>query len=120
MAEPASTTGAAAIGAGFTAFMLAAIGIEPQALFWSLIGSTLGLSLAPVTTRFRAVTLFAAVVFAAALLGSWLAHYYEMAWMARNGFSLIVATLFHPIFTAAVAKVPDLVSFFIDRKGSRT
>lgn len=114
MAEPTSS-GSAAVAAGLGAFIVAAIGVEVQPLFWSLIGAVLGLSLAASAGRVRAVAVFVAVVFASALLGSWAAHETGAGAFGRNAMSLLVATLFHPLLSAAIAQVPQLVAALGDR-----
>lgn len=109
MADPTSGV-VPAVVAGFGAFILSAIGVEPQPLFWALIGAVFGMSFAPEAGRLRAVAVFVASIFASALLGSWLAHYIEATGYARNSMALIVAALFHPLLSATVSQVPAFVA----------
>lgn len=120
MPEPTSSV-AVSLAAGVGAFIVTSIGVQPQPLFWALIGATLGLSLAAEAGRLRAVSVFVAVIFASALIGSWAAHHVDATDFGRNGLSLVVAALFHPIFSAAIAQVPAVVAsigaWFANRRG---
>ena len=67
MTEPTSTAGAV-LGMGALASVLAALGLAPHALFWALIGATLGMSVASQSTRLRACIVFVCSVLSSALL----------------------------------------------------
>ena len=115
--EPTATVVGAA-GAGVGAFFMAAIGIEPQPIFWALIGATFGLSFAAQTGRWRSIAVFACVVLTAAMVGSLLAESYfasSKGW--RNAASWTVAAFFHPLFSAVVAAVPGVVQAGLRRIG---
>lgn len=112
MSEPTTlgTTGAAAAGALFVAL----IGIEPQALVWSLVGAVFGLSFAPPSGRMRAALVFLAVALASALLGTWAADYLHAgSRIARNAWSLGIASAFHPLLAAFVQAVPAALQALI-------
>lgn len=115
--EP-TTSIVSATGAGVGALIMAAIGVEPQPIFWALIGATLGLSLAGDSGRLRAIAVFACVVLSSALVGTLMAEAYfadGKGW--RNAISLVIAALFHPLFSAFVAAVPGLIQAGLRRIG---
>lgn len=115
--EPTATV-VGAVSAGVGAFVMAAIGIEPQPIFWALIGATFGLSFAGQTGRLRSIAIFGCVVLTAALLGSLVAESYfanSSGW--RNVASWLVAAFFHPLFSALVAAVPSIVQAGLRRFG---
>lgn len=115
--EPTASI-AIATSAGFAAIFMSAIGIEPQPVFWGLIGATLGLSLATQVGRWRAVAVFVCVVLTSALVGTLIATgYFQGSTGWRNVTSLIVAVFFHPIFSALVAAVPGIVQAGLRRLG---
>lgn len=103
-----------------SAGILALTGIEPQPIFWALLGATVGLSLAPATTRLRAAIVFIAVVLLSALGGTFLtsvAFSVQAAFvpLTRNAFSAIIAMLFHPLLTAFVNSIPAVVKWAVSR-----
>lgn len=101
-----STAGAAAVLKAAGALLVAALGVEPQAIVWALIGATIGLSFAAPSTFRRAALVYVCVVLACALLGTWgAASLFDGAAIARNAIALVVALLFHPILSAAVTQV---------------
>lgn len=113
MTDPKTTL---VLGAAFVALT----GIEPQPIFWAVVGATIGLSFAPATTRPRAVVVFVAVVLLCALGGTFLASVgIEIAPtfvpLARNTFSALLAMLFHPLVTALVNSLPAFAQWVIDR-----
>jgi hypothetical protein len=102
------------------ATLLALTGVEPQPIFWAVVGATIGLSFAPSTSRLRAVVAFVAVVLLSALGGTFLASVgFEIApafvSLARNTFSATLAVVFHPLTTALVNAVPTIVAKLIER-----
>ena len=97
---------------------MAAIGIEPQPIFWALIGATFGLSFAGQAGRLRSVAVFVCVVLTAALVGSFVAEaYFSNGAFARNLASWLVAALFHPLFSQLAAAVPGIVQAGLRRIG---
>ena len=113
----ATDSTAAAIGAA----VLAASGLDPQTLLWSACGSTIGMTLAPQTSRYRAIALFVAVMFFCAMVGDLFAlHYFGTHpqvshW--RNGASAASAAVFHPIFQAVTQNVPSIFEWLLKRAG---
>lgn len=106
MTEPASSVAGAAV-AGLGAGALAALGLDPAALFWALVGASLGMSFAAATTRPRAMVVFAAVVLVCSLSGAWLAQRYLAGeQLSRNFFACALAIVFHPALNAAVTRLP--------------
>lgn len=117
MTDPTAAAATAA-SAGVGALILATLGVEPQALLWGAVGASIGLTVAPPSSRMRAWATFAAVVLLSALAGTYVAHEHMAdSTVARNAVSAAVAALFHPLFTAAVAGVPSLVQRLTDRIG---
>lgn len=115
--EPTATV-VTAVGAGIGAFFIAAIGIEPQPIFWALIGATFGMSFAAQSGRLRWLAVFVCVVLTAAMAGSLIAEsYFSSSNGWRNSLSWLVAAFFHPIFTAMSAAVPIIVQAGLRRLG---
>lgn len=115
--EPTATV-IGAVSAGVGGLVMSAIGIEPQPIFWALIGATFGLSFAGQTTRVRSIAVFVCVVLTAALVGSLVAEAYfgnSSGW--RNSASWLVAAFFHPLFSALAAAVPNIVQAGLRRFG---
>jgi hypothetical protein len=95
---------------------LSGLGVHPQPLFWALVGATLGMSLAPQAGRSRAVAVFACVVLASALLGTWAARtYVDGSLLAADGVSLLMAVAFHPLLIAFLNAVPSFFGGWIKR-----
>lgn len=96
--------------AGVGAAVLAVLGLEPQALAWSMVGAIFGAPLAPPAGRVRQALVFVAVVLACALLGTIMAEFFNAAsprW--RNGWSMVLAGIFHPVSAALVKAAPGIV-----------
>jgi hypothetical protein len=112
-----------ATGAGVGAVIVGLIGIEPQVLFFACVGAGLGIPLAPPAGRFRSAAVFVLVVFASALLGSWVAaEYFEGAVPTRiafasKGFSLILGATFHVLFSTVVSTIPNVWGAFLRKIG---
>lgn len=86
---------------------MAAFGVETQTLVAALVGGTIGVSLAPPTSRVRAVFLFFAVVLACATFGTFLSdQFFSSSRIARNFCATSMGILFHPLLSAAIAGVP--------------
>lgn len=99
---------------GITAAVFAVLGVEPQALVWSMVGAIFGAPLAPPAGRLRQVAVFVAVVLACALLGHWAADsWHDGSVRARNAWCLISAAVFHPASSAFVSSVPGAVRALI-------
>jgi pimeloyl-ACP methyl ester carboxylesterase len=112
----ASAISAGAAGAGAAA--LSALGIEPAALFWALLGASIGLSFAAATGRVRTVIVFAAVVLICSLFGAWLAQrYFAGETLSRNMLACLCAVFFHPILGAAVTRLPAALDGLMRRFG---
>ena len=117
MPEPTATLVTAG-SAGVGAFVMAAIGIEPQPIFWALIGATFGLSFAAEAKLLKSIAVFVCVVLTAALAGSLIAEAYfanSSGW--RNSASWLAAAFFHPLFSALAGAVPNIVQAGLRRFG---
>ena len=118
MTEPAASiagTTAAAVG---VATGLAAFGLEPAPLFWSLAGSALGMSFAAPATRTRAAIVFVAVMLVCSLFGSWLAQrYFAGEQISRNACACCLAIFFHPLLNAAITRLPAALDGLMRRLG---
>ncbi len=102
------------------ATLLAITGVEPQPLFWAMVGATVGLSTAPTTGRMRATIVFLAVVLLSALAGTFLARVgFNIAApfipLASNTFSALLAMVFHPLTTALVNALPLIIQWATTR-----
>lgn len=107
--EPASAAASAAgaVAAGAGAVVLSTLGLDAAALFWSLLGATIGMSFAAATTRWRAVIVFVAVVLVCSLFGAFIAQKWSGGEvLARNSYACILAIAFHPLLNAAITRVP--------------
>lgn len=107
-----------------TIVLLAVTGVEPQPLFWAMVGAVVGLATAPTTGRARAIVVFIAVVLLSALAGTFLANVgFSIAPpfvpLARNAFSALIAMIFHPLTTAFVNALPLLLERILSRLGSK-
>jgi hypothetical protein len=108
-------TGATACAAGLCAFFFAAVGLEPQTLVYGTVGAIFGLASAQPNAWFRSMCIFASVVLASALLGTWAAdQWHAGARLPRNAWSMGIAAVFHPVFAALLAKVPAIIPALID------
>lgn len=118
MAEPVSTQ--IALAAGASAAVVALLGVEPQALAWALVGSIFGAPLAPPAGRVRQLLVGFAVMLASALLGTVTAD-----WMGatsprwRNAACLVFGAIFHPLFAAVIATVPNIVATVLQTIATR-
>ncbi len=100
---------------GAAALVVALIGIEPQALIWGTVGSTLGVSLAKPSGRLYAAALFIAATLTCALLGTMAAtQWFNGAALARNVFVVLIGAAFHPAFSAFIAAVPGVIQWVVD------
>ena len=113
-----STSIAGAAVAGLGASVLSGLGLDPAALFWALVGSSIGMSFAAATTRPRAVILFAAVVLVCSLFGAFLAQKFSGGEpLARNAFACVLAITFHPLLNAAITRLPAALDGLMRRFG---
>lgn len=100
----------AALGAGGVATLFSAFGLQPQPLFWALVGSTLGLSFAAPAGRLRTAAVYVCAVLACAQLGHLAADlYFDRSPLVANSAALMLAIAFHPLMLAAVNAVPVVV-----------
>lgn len=109
-------TVAGIVTTGASGLLIAALGVEPQAIAWALVGSILGLTLAKPASRGYAVALFIASTLACALLGTVLAEqYFSNSAPSRNVCAVVLAAGFHPMFEAFIKQVPSFVAAAIAR-----
>jgi len=117
--DPASAV-ATSVGTGFGAIIIAAIGIEPQALVWALVGAVFGIAWAPPAGRLRSMMVFAAVVMVCALAGTLVSdNWHAGSHTARNLWAAGLAAVFHPLLAALVQAVPTLVQAFVRSRGGQ-
>ncbi len=101
---------AQAAATGASAFLVATLGIEGQALAWACVGSIFGVALAPKTGLLYAVALFVAATLTCALLGTAMGQYFSPgSMMTRNACSVAMGAAFHPILAAFIGSVPSLM-----------
>lgn len=122
----AAAQAATAAGAGVGAVVVALIGVEPQVLFWSLVGCGLGIPLAPPAGRARAAITFVLAALASALLGTFTAA--EMIGLdapaarlslATRGLTLVLGIGFHPLMSVVVASIPSIWEGLLRRLGAK-
>ncbi len=99
---------AAAIATGVTTFTIATLGVEPQALVVAAMGAGAGMAIAPGLGRWRAAITFVSVICLCAVVGTALASAYGGGNIARNATSGLLAAVFHPLFSVAVQRLPEL------------
>jgi hypothetical protein len=100
---------------GIAAVVVAALGVEPQALVWAMVGSTLGLSLAKPAGRVRAVFVFIAASLTCALLGTLAAnHWFTGSPTIRNVAAVALGAAFHPLLSSYLEEIPRLFLAFRD------
>lgn len=111
--SPTEAVGQASL-TGASALILAALGLEPQAIVWGIVGAVLGVSLAKPATRTYSILLFFAATLTCALLGSVLAaEYFASKIGPRNALIVAIGAAFHPLLQAFIAAIPDFVSWLI-------
>lgn len=118
MAEPVSTP--LVLAAGASAAVVALLGVEPQALAWAMVGAIFGAPLAPPAGRMRQVLVFVGVMLASALLGTVAADWAgttSVRW--RNAWCLVFGGVFHPLSSAVVAAVPNIVATLLHAFAAR-
>ena len=117
MTDPAVTTTAAtwAVAAGIVSATLAPLGVTAPLLWWALCGAMVGAGFAPTVGRWRAMSIFPAVVMlsakggvlAGAALGAVGALQGEPLAQALAG---LIGIGFHPITTTGVRLLPAVAS----------
>lgn len=117
MAEPTSSS----ISAWAVVLaMLAAVGLGIDALFWALIGTTVGQTASKQLSLARAAAVYVATVLGAALLGSYVAAaYMDAGKYAGNVASFGFGVLFQPLLAAATSAVPQIINAWIARIGGK-
>jgi hypothetical protein len=101
--------------------MLAAIGLGADALFWSLIGTTVGQTASPQVRFVRAIAIYIATVLGAALLGTYVASaYMDAGKYAGNVASFTFGVLFQPLLAAATTALPNVIAGWVARIGGKT
>ena len=117
MGEPTSSSfGAWAV----VAAMLAAIGLGADALFWALIGTTVGQTASPQVRLIRAVSIYVSTVLGAALLGTYVAAtHMDAGRYAGNVASFTFGVLFQPLLAAATTALPQVIAGWVDRIGGK-
>lgn len=119
MAEPITSTalvGAAGMSVG--AAVAAGVGVDPQALFFSLWGATFGLTFAERVPLWRAIAVFCSVVVASAGFAQWAAAaWFQGELHARNGLACALAIVFHPLVNSVVTLVRPVLLALLRRFG---
>lgn len=113
MSDPNASTVelVAALAVGAASAALASLGLSYVDLTWAVVGSIVGVSFAPPTSRVRAILLFAASVLMSAKLGVTTIEFWLPAHPDFEGAaSAAIGVCFHPLMAALVARVPSIVS----------
>lgn len=105
--------------AGISAVIVALIGVEPQTLFWALVGCGLCSPATPKSGLGRGVLTFVMAMLASALLGTFLAAIYFAAnlQLATKVCSLVLGLVFHPLMAAVVTSIPSIWDGILKRIG---
>ncbi len=108
-----------AVLAGTSAMLVSALGVEPQAIIWAIVGSIIGVIAAPPTGKLYACAMFLAATLMCALFGTWVSHeYFAGAAIQRNMAACMLAALFHPIIKKLLESVGTVVGAWIARIAS--
>jgi hypothetical protein len=118
MSDP-TTTVAGAVTAGAVTAVFTSLGLEPQPVFWALVGAAIGVSAAPASSKARSVILFVTVVLACSLLGSAAAQgLAQGTQIQRNAAACFLAMVFHPLSAAVIQALPGFVNWLLNwRRG---
>lgn len=116
MGDPTGTTATIAIGGGIGAAFASLFGIEPSALIWAFVGSSIAMWFAEPMGRVKSATLFVAASFICALFGTYLA----VRW--SDGSALVIHVLtaglaigFHKWLPLSLQKVPKIFDWFVEK-----
>ncbi len=105
-----------AVLAAASGFLVAAFGLDTQTVLWALMGSVLGVTLAPPASRIYAIFLFVAATLTCALGATVIsAAYFSNTPLSRNISAVVLAALFHPIFKAFIGRVPVMIEAWTAR-----
>ncbi len=105
------------VAAGVTAVTLAALGVEPQALMYAAMGGFAGMAVAPNLGRIKALATFFCVMCLCAAFGTWVAQHWQASLVARNIVAGASAAVFHPLFSLAVQRLPEMFDGVLKRVG---
>ena len=105
------------VAAGVTAVTLAALGVEPQALMYAAMGGFAGMAVAPNLGRSKALATFFCVMCLCAAFGTWVAQHWQATLAARNIVAGASAAVFHPLFSLAVQRLPEMFDGALRRLG---
>lgn len=101
---------------GASALLVASLGVEPQAIIWAIVGSILGVTLAPKTGRGYAVAMFLAATLTCALLATYLSsEYFAGGVLQRNVVAVLLAATFHPALKVLIERVGTVIGSLLDR-----
>jgi len=117
MSEPATTV-ATAVGTGIGAIVLSTLGVEPHTLLYGAVGATLGAGMAAQMGRVKQIFVFTAVTMLSASFGTAIcaAAGYDSP-SVRNAISGALGLFFHPLLSAIVSGIPQMISAAISRIG---
>lgn len=116
MSEPTSTI-ATAVATGVTTFVVATLGVEPQALFAAGMGAGAGMAIAPGLGRWKAAVTFLCTIGLCAVVGTWMAQAYGGGSIARNAAAAVLAAVFHPLFSVAIQRIPEIFDGLMKKVG---
>lgn len=96
--------------------LVAALGVEPQAVIWAIVGSILGVIFAPPTGKLYAVAMFAAATLTCALVATYIsAEWFSGGHLQRNVAAVLLAASFHPALKKGIERFSEAVGAGIDR-----
>ena len=101
---------------GASALLVASLGVEPQAIIWAIVGSILGVTFAPKTTKPYAVAMFLAATLICALVGTYVStKYFGGAPLERNLTAVMLAATFHPALKVMIERAGTVIGAWLDR-----
>jgi hypothetical protein len=109
-------TAANATSTGSMGLVVALLGVEPQAILWTTMGSIIGVVLAPKTGTLYAIALFCASTMACALFATGISvSYFQGSEMSRNIAAVLLGAAFHPGLKVFIERSADVVAAWINR-----
>lgn len=116
MALESTSDVAAALATGISALVVSTLGVPLSLVGWGLVGSTIGASLAPSSSRWRALAVFVAATLSCALFGAIVGpHWFVGEPRAASAAACVAGIIFHPVIAAVVGHIPALGAWFVGR-----
>ena len=114
MTTPTEVAAQSALGGGVALFIVLT-GLDPQAVVWGVMGSTVGVVFSKSTGRFYGFFLFFAAAFISALSGTVISDlWFSGGNTWRNFATALVGVGFHQLIAAGIAAIPVVMKIGTD------